>query len=113
MTFVAYLRMKHPALGALVIHPPNEGLAYGGQFRKVATQQKKGQTKGAADIIIPIAPPFVCELKRKDPTKSTFTQEQIDYLIAAHSLGAFACVAFGYDGADRALETFRRNLSTP
>jgi hypothetical protein len=73
---------------------------YPDTYGKIATHIKK--TKGASDIIIPCSPAFVCELKRKDRTKSTVYDEQIEYLKAAHDLGAFACLAFGVDEAWRA-----------
>ena len=101
ITFFNHLRTQYPkTYGLIAIHPKNEGLAYGGQFRRVAKDKAKGQSKGAADIIIPCGPmPFVCELKRRDHTKSTWQSGQIEYLTACYELGAFVCVGLGYAGA--------------
>ena len=60
-------------------------------------------TKGASDIIIPGSPAFVCELKRRDHTKSRWEDGQQEYLTAAQDAGAFVCIALG---ADAAMEAF-------
>jgi len=65
-------------------------------------------TTGAADIIIPGNPSFVCELKRRDHTKSTLDPEQAKYLEQAQAAGAFVCIALG---ADAAMEAFRDFLA--
>ena len=100
VTFFAMLRREYPdTWGALAIHPRNEGLKEKGQFASVQRHAAEGMTKGAADIIIPGRPAFVCEMKRKDHTQSTWKDGQIEYLTAAHAAGAFACVALGYEAA--------------
>ena len=66
----------------------------------------EGMVTGAVDIIIPTSPPFVCELKRRDHTKSTISEDQLEYLYAAEEAGAFACIALGADAAQEALEAY-------
>jgi hypothetical protein len=97
VTFFARLRREYPdSYGLIAIHPRNEGKRHHAQ---VMLQKSEGMTAGAADIIIPGCPTFVCELKRRDPTKSRWQDGQLEYLEAAHKAGAFVCVAFGCDGA--------------
>lgn len=100
ITFFRRLRDQYPETwGRLALHPRNEGLKIGGQFSAVSRQKAEGMTPGAADIIIPGRITFVCELKRRDHTLSTWQDGQIEYLTAAHNAGAFACVALGCDAA--------------
>lgn len=95
-SFFSRLRREYPdTYGLIAIHPRNEGLLMGGQFSSVIKHKAQGMTPGAADIIIPGAPSFVCELKRLDPTKSKWQDGQREYLTAAAKAGAFTCVAFG------------------
>jgi len=104
---VAWLRLTYPkTLGALVVHPRNEQLVIGGQYKAVRRQRAEGMTKGASDIIIPARLPFVCELKRKDHTKSRWQSGQIEYLEAAARCGAFACLALGADGVIDAVKAW-------
>lgn len=107
VTFFAMLRRAYAdTWGALAIHPRNEGLKANGQFSAVQRHAAEGMTKGAADIIIPGRPAFVCELKRRDHTKSAWQEGQIDYLTAAQAAGAFACVALGHEEAWEALQAW-------
>jgi len=103
VTFFARLRREYPELAKVAIHPRNEGQRHHAQTMK---QKAEGMTKGASDIIIPMTPAFVCELKRRDHAKSTISSEQIEYLEACQSLGSFACVALGCDAAFDALKHF-------
>lgn len=100
ITFFQWLRLQHPEYGAVAVHIKNEGARTQGQ---AYWQRAEGMVKGAADIIIPCSPPFVCEMKAGNgkPTK-----EQIDYLESAEKLGAFVCVAYGFDGAKEAFEDY-------
>ena len=66
-------------------------------------------TPGASDIIIPGNPSFVCELKRRDHTKSTWQPKQLEYLEAAKENGSFVCVALGWEAAWDALENWRQS----
>jgi hypothetical protein len=43
-------------------------------------------TPGASDIIIPAACSFVCEIKRRDHTKSKWQPGQVEYLESAKRL---------------------------
>lgn len=98
VTFFARVR-KHP-LGMLAIHPRNEGKR---TYAQANRHKSEGMTEGASDIIIPGGPAFVCELKRRDHTKSRWQDGQQKYLIAAKEAGAFVCIALG---ADAAMEAF-------
>ena len=108
ITFFNRLRGDYPdTWGILAIHPRNEQLLKGGQFRGMIKQKAEGMTAGASDIVIPGRVSFVCELKRQDHTQSKWQDGQLPYLIAAHGAGAFACVALGYMAAWQALEDWR------
>lgn len=100
ITFVNHVRSQHPdSFGLILLHPKNEGLLINGQFSVVSKARAMGMAKGAADIIIPGNPAFVCEIKRSDKTLSTISDEQIAYLYAAKAAGAFVCVALGHAAA--------------
>ena len=104
ITFFNTLRREYPkTLGAIAIHPRNEGLKTGGHISAVQKHKAEGMVKGAADIIIPARVPFVCELKRQDHTQSQWQDGQEDYLAAVAGLGGFACVALGWEAAWQAL----------
>ena len=108
-TFFNKIRREFPdTYGALAVHIRNEQQLRGGQFSAVAKQKIEGMTPGASDIIIPARVTFVCELKRKDHTKSKWQPDQEKYLIAAHDNGAFACVALGYEAAFEALYDWQK-----
>jgi hypothetical protein len=66
-------------------------------------------TEGASDIIIPGCPAFVCELKRRDHTKSKWQDGQLEYLETAQKAGAFVCVALGADAAMEAFEEWLKS----
>lgn len=90
------LRKEYPdTFGAIAFHPRNEGQKRAGQFSTAMKENAEGLTKGASDLIIPARIPFVAEIKRRDPSKSSISKEQIDYLTAAQALGAFSCVTLG------------------
>jgi len=108
VTFFNRLRREYPdTYGAIAIHPRNELQLKGGHHRQLASQKAQGMTQGAADIIIPGCPAFVCEMKRADHTKGTWQDGQREYLAAARDAGAFACVALGHQGAWQAFEAWR------
>lgn len=107
VTFFARLRREYPdSLGLIALHPKNEGARSGKAFNVLSMDKALGMSPGAADIIIPGSPAFVCEMKRRDHTKSSWQPKQIDYLEAAQTHGAFACVALGVDGAWEALQSW-------
>jgi len=100
ITFFARLRRQHPdTWGGLAIHPRNEGKR---THYQTARQKAEGMTPGAADIVIPGSPAFVCELKRRDHTKCSWQPGQAEYLKTAQDAGAFVCVALGCDAATEA-----------
>lgn len=108
-SFFAKLRREYPTtFGLIAIHPRNEGLKTGGQFRAIIKHKAEGMTPGAADIIIPGATTFICELKRRDHTKSKWEDGQLPYLEACQDMGAFACVALGAEAAWAALAVWMR-----
>jgi hypothetical protein len=97
VTFFAKIRREYPdTYGLIATHIRNEGKR---SFNQVSKQKAEGMTKGAPDIIIPGSPAFICELKRKDHTKSSWQDGQQEYLLAAKKEGAFVCVALGYEAA--------------
>lgn len=104
VTFFNWLRRQHPEYGKIAIHVRNEGNRHHAQTVK---QKAEGMTPGAADIIIPASPAFVCEMKRQDHTKSTWQEGQREYLLAAKEAGAFVCVALGWEGAKEAFEEWK------
>ena len=104
MTFFNQLRIKYPDIAKVAIHPDNEGLILGAAHNAHIKQKAKGAIRnGAADIIIVGCPSFVCELKRKDHTKSQWQNGQLEFLQTSQKLGAFVCVALGYEAALQAL----------
>lgn len=108
VTFFARLRRQHPnTWGLLAVHPRNEGKR---THYQTAKQKSEGMTPGAADIVIPGCPAFVCELKRRDHTKSTWQDNQLEYLEQAQAAGAFVCVALGCDGAWSAFEDWIKEI---
>ena len=101
VTFFNRLRAAYPdTLGKIAIHPRNEGKRH---HAAVWREKAEGMTPGASDIIIPGCPAFVCELKRRDHTKSSWQPGQREYLQIAQQYGSFACVALGVDAAWQAL----------
>lgn len=102
VTFFARLRRRWPdTYGLLALHPRNEGVRH---YAQVQIEKSEGMVAGAADIVVPGNPAFVCELKRRDHTKSKWQDGQQEYLLAAQQVGAFACVALGCDAAMEAFE---------
>lgn len=93
------------SLRSIALHIKNEGKR---NFRQMAKQRAEGGfIKGASDIIIPGAPAFVCEMKRRDHTKSSWQTGQLDYLKACQEQGAFVCVALGWEAAMEAVRKWQ------
>ena len=108
ITWFGRVRREYPnTWGLMALHPRNEGLRTGGQLRAVARHKAEGMTKGAADIIIPARPAFVCELKRLDYTQCAWQDGQIDFLKAIAKAGAFTCVALGCNAAWEAFQAWQ------
>ena len=110
VAFFAELKRKYPHLHAIAIHPKNEGKRTKGQFQQLAKDKAMGLNVGSADIIIPASHAFVCELKRKDHTKSKFQPGQVEYLENCQKLGAFVCVALGYEAAIQAVDEYSKTV---
>lgn len=106
-SFFRLLRLQYPRLAAAAVHPKNETkVMSGAHFNHICKAKKMGQLKGASDILIMGAPSLVCELKRRDHTKSQWQSGQIEFLQASLSLGAFVCVALGADAAIEAVKNW-------
>lgn len=101
-TLVNQVRKRHPkTAGRLIVHVKNEGKR---TARQAQMDKAQGLTKGASDIMIPGNPSLVLELKRKDHTKSAWSEGQKEYLEAAKEAGAFVCVALGWEAALKAVD---------
>lgn len=108
MTFFARLRRQYPeSYGLIALHPRNEGRR---THLQVAKEKSEGMTTGATDIIIPGRQTFVCELKRRDHTKSKLGDEQLAFMRAAQAVGAFTCIALGVDAAWAAFEEWKKHV---
>lgn len=108
MTFFARLRRQYPeSYGLIALHPRNEGRR---THLQVAKEKSEGMTTGATDIIIPGRQTFVCELKRRDHTKSKLGDEQLAFMRAAQAVGAFTCIALGVDAAWSAFEEWKKHV---
>ena len=105
MTFFNELKRLYPDLARIAIHPDNEGLVIGTGHLHHAKQKAKGAiNKGAADIVLVGNPTFVCELKRRDHTKSRWQDGQLDFLEYSLKNCAFVCIALGYEAALEAVK---------
>jgi len=86
------------------IHPRNEGRKH---YAKVSIEKSEGMTPGASDIVIPGSPAFVCELKRRDHTKSRIEPDQVQYLEKCQKDGCFSCIALGCDAVIEAVKAWQ------
>lgn len=108
------IRSRYPdTYGAVATHIRNEGLKTAGQFSSVIKHSAEGLVVGASDIILPAKVPLVIEMKRRDSSKSVLSDEQVKYLLAAQSLGAWVCVALGAVAAWEAFEQWRVDNAMP
>ena len=97
VTFFQWIRMQYPhSYGLIALHPRNEGKRH---YSQTIMQKAEGMTTGAPDIVVPGNPTFLCELKRRDHTKSAWQDGQQEYLLAAKELGAIVGVALGWEAA--------------
>lgn len=105
-TFFSKLRREYPdTYGAIACHIRNEGKKHQAEIAKIGLEG--GMIKGASDIFIPGAPSFLCELKsRKKGSRPS--KEQIIFLNISCALGAFGCIAYGYQEAWKAFEEWKR-----
>lgn len=110
ITFFQVLAKQWPDYHAIALHPKNEAKRSGKDFHRAKLDKLMGSLNtGASDIIIPGCPAFVCEMKRKDHTKSKWQPDQQPYLLAAKNAGAFVCVALGYEAALQAVAEWHNN----
>lgn len=110
VTFINRLRKQYPdTMGRLVVHVKNEGKRTHGQMM---FDRASGLTPGASDILIPVSPAIVIEMKRQDHTMSRWQKGQIDYLEAAHNAGSFVLVALGADAAMEGIEQWLKCYGT-
>ena len=77
-------------------------------MQQAQKHKAEGLVTGCADIISPLG--FVCELKRKDHTKSTWQSGQQEWLKKAHDAGLFVCVGLGSEGGLSGWQDFIRTL---
>ena len=106
VTFFNRIRKLYPdSYGLLAYHPRNEGKR---TYQQTIKYKSEGMVTGTADIVIVGNPSFVCELKRRDPTLSSISDEQINYLLAAQNHGSFVCVALGHEAAWEAFNEWRK-----
>ena len=113
ITFFNQLRSKYPnSYGRIALHPRNEGQLIGGQHSSIDKKKAEGMSVGASDIVIPGATSFVCELKRRDHTKCSWQDGQVEYLEVAHNAGAFVCVALGWEAAWQAFSVWLSTQET-
>lgn len=111
ITAVGMIKERHPDLFSIMIHPKNEGKRTG---RQAMLERQAGSiNKGASDFVFPCSPALVIELKRKDHTQSRWQEGQIEYLTNCQSLGAYACVALGWEAVIEAIEWFKANKLKP
>jgi len=99
-TFFNRVRKDYPEIGNVAIHVRNEGNR---SHSETNNQKAEGMVTGAADIVIPGCPAFVCEMKAKSKS-SRVSKEQKTYLESADKIGAFVCIAYGWEAAIEALE---------
>lgn len=103
LSFLGLLEQYYPEYACVAVHIANEGKR---SKRKGQQMKMEGMKKGACDIFIPCKPPLLIELKRRDPTKSRISIDQIKYILNAKKIGANACVAIGAVGAFEAVKHY-------
>lgn len=99
--------VKKTKWAKLLIHPKNEGKRTASQAQ---WDKARGMLPGASDFIIPTGTPFICEMKRKDHTKSTWQNGQLPFLEIAQANGAWCCIALGWEAAWQALMDWQRHV---
>lgn len=108
MTLVSTVKAKYP--GVILIHQKNEGRR---TWRQASVDKSIGAIDtGASDIVLIGYENMRClfiELKRKDITKSSISEKQIEYLRRAEGMGHYACIALGYEAAMIAIDGWVNN----
>ena len=103
VSFLCMLKAEFPELSAIAVHVRNEGKR---SKRQGYQHKQEGMNTGASDIVIPCCPPILIELKRRDHTKSSTSDKQLNYLVNSQGPGAFACYALGAAGAMEAVRAW-------
>jgi hypothetical protein len=107
INLVAHCRQRWPKEFNLMLHVPNESNVPV-QYRNKLS--KCGLLPGASDWLILWPsngkPYMVLELKRSRKRDSSVSQDQVDFLLNAEHVGAFACVAYGYKAALKSIEEY-------
>ena len=101
-----YIRRYGGVLGQIALHPRNEGKR---TFAQARFQKREGLTGGACDILIPSRKPFLCEIKRLNPSKSKVEKGQVEFLYNCKIAGGFSCFALGAIGAVDAFNYWRNH----
>tara|TARA_R110000782_G_C14758109_1_gene407856 strand:- start:848 stop:1276 length:429 start_codon:yes stop_codon:yes gene_type:complete len=107
INLVAHCRQRWPEEFNLMLHVPNESNVPV-QYRNKLS--KCGLLPGASDWLILWPsngkPYMVLELKRSRKRDSSVSKDQVDFLLNAEYVGAFACVAYGYKVALKSIEEY-------
>ena len=106
ITFFNTLRREYPEYAKCCLHIRNEGKRTRQQIER---EKAEGFVTGASDIILVASLSFVCEMKSQSPS-AKISQEQIEFLLAAQSLGAFVCIALGHKAAIEAFNDWQKML---
>lgn len=110
VSIINKIRLEYPtSYGRLVVHVRNEGKR---THQQTIRHKAEGLTPGAPDVIIPVSIPFLCEVKRRNPTLSKVSYDQLDYLEAAYNEGAFVCLAFGAVAAWEAMQDWIKEIDS-
>ena len=104
VSFLSLLKSEFPALAKIAVHIRNEGKR---TKRQGAQHKLEGMKPVGSDQVIPCYPPSLIERKRRDHTKSSTSQKQLDYLVNSQEQGAFACYALGAVGAIEAVRAWK------
>ena len=103
ITFINWIRKEYPDThGLTLFHAKNEAKLKDGQFQAINKDRAMGMVKGCPDIHDHGNPSLCMEIKRKDHTQSKLEDDQIEYLLAAQSNGAWCCIALGHEAAMQA-----------
>ena len=100
--------LRKTPLGRIAIHVKNEGKR---NTRQATWDKAQGMVKGAPDIWIAGSPTCLVELKRKDHTQSSISDDQVKFLKAAQDNGAWVCIALGWEAAYEAVKTWSKKTS--
>lgn len=110
INLVAHSSRRWVEVAEMGMHPVNES-DIPVQYR--VKLNKCGILKGASDWIILYPahgrPYMALELKRSRKRDSSISKDQIEFLLKAESVGAFACVAYGYKAALKAIFDYFTN----